>query len=122
MLTTSLAARIRKQTKHHWIIAGCVLALLSFLTLELIGENGYLARRQRRRQIETLNGEIEQLRQENQRLSQRIQDLRNNPHAIEELARERLRLARPGEVIVTLPPSQPPGPPAENGPPQPLEK
>ena len=87
--------------------------------MELIGENGYLARRQRRQQIEALSGEVEQLRQENQRLSQRIQDLRSNPHAIEELARERLRLARPGEVIVTLPPSQPPSQPAERGPIQP---
>ena len=119
MLTTSLAAKIREQTKHHWIIAGCVVALLSLLTLELIGENGYLARRDRRRQIEVFSTEIEQLRQENQRLSQQIQDLRSNPHAIEELARERLRLARPGEVIVTLPPSQPPGQPAKRGPNQP---
>ena len=119
MLTTSLAARIRGRTKYHWIIAGCILALLSFLTLELIGENGYLARRQRRQQIEAYTVEIEQLRQENQRLNQRIHDLRNNPNSIEELARERLRLARPGEVIVTLPPSQPPGQPAKRGPNQP---
>ncbi|MBI1955703.1 MAG: septum formation initiator family protein [Acidobacteria bacterium] len=118
-MQTSLAAKIRNQAKHHWIIAGCVLALLSLLTLELIGENGYLARRERRRQIEASTVEIEQLRQENQRLSQRIQDLRSNPHAIEELARERLRLARPGEVIVTLPSSQSPGQPAEREPLQP---
>lgn len=115
----SLAAKIRKQAKHHWIIAGCVVALLSLLTLELIGENGYLARRERRRQIEASTVEIEQLRQENLRLSQQIQDLRSNPQAIEELARERLRLARPGEVIVTLPPSQPPEQPAEREPIQP---
>ena len=116
MMQTSLAAKIRIQVKQHWIIAGCVLALLSLLSLELIGENGYLARQQRLQQIDALSGEIEQLQQENLQLNQRIQDLRSSPHAIEELARERLRLARPGEVIVTLPPSQPPGQPTERKP------
>ena len=119
MMQTSLATRIREQAKRHWIIAGCVLALLSLLTMELIGENGYLVQRQRRQQIEALSKEIEQLRQENQQLGQRIQDLRSNPDAIEELARERLRLARPGEVIVPLPPSKPTSQSAERGPSQP---
>ena len=60
--------------------------------------------------MQALAGEIEKLKQENQRLAQKVKDLRSDPHAIEELAREELRLGRPGEVIVTIPRSQPPAP------------
>lgn len=116
MMRISIPAGFKQRAQRHWVLGSCILALLSFLTLKLVGENGYLDRRQRQQQMEALSAEIEQLRQENERLSQRIQDLRSSPQAIEELARERLRLARPGEVIVTLPPSQPSGQSAEGRP------
>ena len=82
--------------------------ILSLVLLGIAGENGYLERRAQRGQIQALSADIEKIKHENQQLNQTVKDLRSDPRAIEELARERLRLARPGEVIITLPPAQPP--------------
>ena len=89
------------------MLAGYAAVILSLLVLGIAGENGYFERRAQRREIQALSAEIETVRKENQQLNQTIRDLRSDPQAIEELARERLRLARPGEVIITLPQSQP---------------
>lgn len=85
-----------------WLPAGCVAAILGLVLLGLVGDNGYLERRSQRRQIQALTAEIENLRQENLQLGRTIKDLRSDPDAIEAVARERLRLGRPGEVIITL--------------------
>lgn len=87
------------------MLAGCGTVILSLVLLGIVGENGYLERRAQRRQIQALSAEIENIKHENQQLNQTVKDLRSDPRAIEELARERLRLARPGEVIITLPQS-----------------
>ena len=87
-----------------WML-GCGLLAVLLLVNELAGENGYWARQGRRRQAQALLDENEKLRQDNQRLTRRIQELRSDPEAIEKQAREQLRLGRPGEVVVTLPPS-----------------
>ena len=98
------------QMERVWLPVGCAAVVVALLLLGLFGDNGYLERRTQRHQIEALTAEIENLRQENQQLSQTVKDLRSDPGAIEELARERLRLGRPGEVIITLPeePAEPP--------------
>jgi len=57
----------------------------------------------KRTEYRALNKEILELKQENQQLNQRVDALKNDPKAIEKEAREQLRLARPGEVIYTLP-------------------
>jgi len=93
--------------KRLTIVAGCATAFLSLVLLGVVGENGYLERRTRRREIHSLTAEIEKLKQENQQLNQSVRDLRSDPHAIEKLARERLPLGRPGEIIVRLPQGQP---------------
>jgi cell division protein FtsB len=94
-------------------LAAAVLAVLLVLANEIVGESGYLARRQQVQRIQELNAQIEQLKTENQRLTQKIDGLRDNPATIEEMAREQLHLGRPGEVVVALPP-----PPATHTPSQ----
>ena len=108
----SLGDEKRERLKRLSIVAGCAAAVLSLVLLEGVGENGYLERRARRRQIQALSGEIGKLRDENHQLNQRVKDLRSDPRAIEELAREHLHLGRPGEIIVTLPAGPPPAPPS----------
>lgn len=75
-----------------------------------LGENGYFDLRARRVEIRNLESEIQRLGEENERLQQHIHRLRTDPRAIERIAREEMKLARPGEVIYTLPPpaAQPP--------------
>ena len=96
----------QRQRRFRWA-AAAVIVMLTIGLYEVAAQSGYLARREQLNQINGLNQQIQQLQQENQRLSQKIQRLRSDPGAIEELAREQLHLGRPGEVVVTLPPPQP---------------
>ena len=98
------------RTERYLLIALCALVLFPMIMDEIVGENGYLARRRRRSQIEALSADLERLKQENAQLSEKIRALRSDPDTIEKLARERLNLGRPGDVVVTLPP--PVSPPA----------
>ncbi len=47
------------------------------------------------------------LQQQNGAMEQQIKAFRTDPKTIEREARERLRYARPGEVVYTLPTTQP---------------
>jgi cell division protein FtsB len=96
--------------RRRWLVAlGCLLFLL-FSLHQILGENGYLTLRARQREVRQLENEVRRLAEENQRLDREINRLRNDPRAIERVAREEMKLVRPGEVIYTLP--APPSPPA----------
>lgn len=81
------------------------LVLIAFaLTVhEVFGERGYFALRRRRQELQTLQQQVKQLQQENQQLEQEIKSLKTDPKAIEKLAREQMKLAKPGEIIYVLP-------------------
>ncbi|MBI2817497.1 MAG: septum formation initiator family protein [Acidobacteria bacterium] len=111
MMRNLLAPENVQQTKRYTIVAICGLALLSISIREIFGTNGYMARRRRRIQIQALSAEIQKLKQEKVLLTDRIQDLRSDPQAIEKLAREQLRLGRPGDVVITLAPPNSPSEP-----------
>jgi len=96
--------------RRRWLVAlGCLLFLL-FSLHQILGENGYLTLRARQREVRQLENEVRRLAEENQRLDREVNRLRNDPRAIERVAREEMKLVRPGEVIYTLP--APPPPPA----------
>ena len=108
-MQTSLTQHGQQNRMYRWMaLAG--LVFLAFLINEVVGNTGYVARREQIGQIEELKNQIDQLKEENQHLTERIQNLRSNPSAIEEMAREQLHLGRPGEVVVTLQPRQSPQP------------
>jgi cell division protein FtsB len=92
------AANLRRYATY-----ALVLVCVGLLGHEIFGPHGFLALRQEKKQIESLRQQILQLQQENELLDERIKSLQSNPKAIERLAREQMRLARPGEVIYTLP-------------------
>ena len=81
------------------------LVLMAFaLTVhEIFGDRGYLALRRRREELQALEEQVRKLREENQKLEQQIKALKSDPKAIEKLAREQMKLARPGEIIYVLP-------------------
>ena len=68
-----------------------------------MGEHGHLKMRQRQGEVQQLELDVSQLEKENQRLEQHVQRLQSDPAAIERIAREEMKLARPGEIIFTLP-------------------
>ena len=98
----------KRRSKHLRLLVAAALLVTAFLINEVAGQGGYLARREQRRQIETLTSDIEQIKKENGQLSDQIRSLRSDPAAIEQYAREQLHLARPGELVIALPPSPPP--------------
>jgi cell division protein FtsB len=81
--------------------------LLAFVTLvlvidALIGEKGLLESMRARRQYQQLARSLDDLKRENARLRDEARRLREDPTAIESLAREELGLVRPGEVVFIL--------------------
>ena len=63
-----------------------------------------LQQNQEKRAVEE---EVRKLTLENLRLMNRVESLRNNPHEVEALARQEMKLTRPGEKIFVLPPAPP---------------
>jgi cell division protein FtsB len=80
------------------------------------GKNGVSVWEQKRVEDRQLRKEIDDLQQENSLLRTRIEQLKTNPDAIGQVARDKLHYAKPNEVIVTLPPEpQKQGQPAGTG-------
>jgi cell division protein FtsB len=90
------------------LATGAVVALLCLVGYYVIfAPNGLLSFHQKKAESQRLSEEIQALQQDNARREQQIKALKSEPHAIEKEARERLRYARPGEVVYTLPAPQP---------------
>ncbi len=65
--------------------------------------NGLLVYEQKRHESQELDRQIKSLQQQNADMEQGIKALKSDPKTIEKEARERLRYAKPGEMIYTLP-------------------
>lgn len=100
-----------------WRPAASVVAVLMALLLlwhGINGRNGLLVWRGKRVEDRQLRKDIDNLQQENARLRDRIDRLKSDPDAINQVAHDQLHYAKPNEVIVQLPPenktqSQPAG-------------
>jgi cell division protein FtsB len=83
-------------------VLGTVIALIALAVGSVFGDRGLLRLVEKRRQVESLRFEIEDLRAENTALVGEIAALRQSPRAIERLAREELGLARPDETVFLI--------------------
>jgi cell division protein FtsB len=92
---------------YRGAILALILVCVALIVHEIFGDHGYLALRREKQQHELLQQQIQQLQDENQKLEKQIKALKSDPQAIEKLAREQMRLARPGEIIYTLPDKDP---------------
>ena len=92
--------------RRVWRPAGTLVAVaLAALVMWHVvnGNHGLSVWHQNRAQDRELQKEIKDVQQENAQLRQQIERLKSSPDAIEHEAREKLRYAKPGEVIYTLP-------------------
>jgi len=64
--------------------------------------NGLMDYRQKRQESRELDRQIKALEQQNAGMQNEIKALKSDPETIEKEARERLRYARPGEVVYTV--------------------
>ena len=91
--------------RRAWRSAGTVVAVVLALLIGwgvVNGTHGLSMWQQKRMEDKQLQKEINDLQQENDRLKVRVDKLKSDPDAIEREAREKLRYARQGEVIVDL--------------------
>jgi cell division protein FtsB len=82
------------------LAAGIGLLLIS----DVFGTHGVLAMRRSQKQASDIQRQIDQLNEENRQLQDRVKALKNDPSAVEHIAREEMGLARPGEFIFKVPP------------------
>lgn len=81
----------------------------------LVGERGFLATRRAKREYMALAQHVDRQRHENAQLREIARRLREDPNAIEEVARRDLGLIRRGETLFIIKDAQPaaaPAPPA----------
>jgi cell division protein FtsB len=102
----SVVSRAFDWASRMWRPAGSVMAVCLALLLGwhvVNGKHGLSTWNQKRIEDKQLQKEIDDLQEENARLRVRVDRLKSNPDEIEHEAREKLRYAKPGEVIYTLP-------------------
>jgi cell division protein FtsB len=92
--------RVRRKLATAGI--GILLCVLAYNVI-FSANNGLLVYEQKRHESQDLDRQIKSLQQQNADMEQGIKALKNDPKTIEKEARERLRYAKPGEVIYTLP-------------------
>jgi cell division protein FtsB len=86
-----------------------LLALTAAALIDVVvGEKGLLALRRARHELGGIEQSVQAARVENQRLLDLARRYREDPTAVEELARRDLGLIRPGEVLFILRDAPPP--------------
>ena len=93
--------------QHARMILG--FFVLALVVHDIFGAHGFIAMRRTQGEIEKVRRDIDRLNKENVELGEQVKALKTDPKLIEKIAREDLQRARPGEVIIRIPPSQQPG-------------
>jgi cell division protein FtsB len=88
----------RRNARYFFALAFCLLVLQ-----DVFGAHGLMAMHRSKVELRTVQAQIEKLDKENQELQQHIHNLKTDPSAIEKIARDRMGLARPGELIFSMP-------------------
>jgi cell division protein FtsL len=106
----------RDEKLHGNLLKASRIILTIFVVVLLVhdvfGTHGFLAMQKKQQEIQRVHADILRLNQENAELAQQVKDLKTDPQTIRKIAREELGLAKPGEIIIKLPPAPPNDSPA----------
>jgi len=105
-----LASRVYALRRRIATIAVAVVAASLFVHV-MFGANGMVVYKQKRAEYESLQKQIVEMQEENDRYTQQIQGLKSDQKAIEKEAREQLGYAKPGEYVYVPPTPAKPAPP-----------
>jgi cell division protein FtsB len=95
--------RPQRTTQARRVVRLLVLFAAIVLIVDgLVGDRGLMAMLRARQQYDELSAALAHQRAENERLRNEATRLRNDPSAIEELARRELGLIRPGEKVFII--------------------
>jgi len=111
--TQSLGRKARNRRLLH---VGLLLVALVIVMDALAGDRGLLAMLRVRSQYTALAATLSRERAENARLAEQARRLRDDPGAIEEVARRELGLIKPGEKVFIIKDVQPRPAPTDRGP------
>jgi cell division protein FtsB len=90
--------------RHGRTILG--LFVLALVVHDVFGPHGYIAMRRTQNEIDRVRKDLDRLNKENVELGDQVRALKTDPRLIEKIAREDLLRAKPGEIIIRIPPSQ----------------
>lgn len=90
---------ISERKKKRLIFYTVFFIALLYIILNIIGDNGIFKFIELKKRKEGLEREIYRITEENRRLENQIEALRNDPFYIEKQAREDLGFSKPGEHI-----------------------
>jgi cell division protein FtsB len=86
------------------LLYGAIAVVIAALALNgVFGAHGWVATYRLKLQVRQERQAIERLKQENELLSNQIRELKSDPAAIERIARERMGLVKPGELVFKTP-------------------
>jgi cell division protein FtsB len=94
--------------RHARTVLG--LFVLALFVHDIFGPHGFIAMRRTQNEIEKVEKDLDRLNKENLELGDQVRALKTDPRLIEKIAREDLQRAKPGEIIIRIPPSQQPAP------------
>ena len=96
--------------RHGRTILG--LFVLALMVHDVFGPHGFIAMRRTQNEIDRVKKDLDRLNKENLELGDQVRALKTDPRLIEKIAREDLQRAKPGEIIIRIPPAQQPAPDA----------
>jgi len=91
-----------RQGERRWLRPLLVLIAMIVLADALIGDQSLSSGIRARRAYASLGSEVQALKGQNDRLREEVRRLREDPGAIEYVARKDLGLAEPGEILVVV--------------------
>ena len=101
----------RQPTRNRRFVYALLLLVSSAIVIDgLVGDRGLLAMLRARHDYDQLAGTIARQRTDNARLREAARRLKEDPTAIEEVARRELGLIKPGErvfILKDVPPAKP---------------
>jgi len=81
----------------------CGLLMVAVLMLAVFNDRGLIQVQEKSKKLAGIETEISKIDAENKALTKEIHNLRTDPATIEKLAREELKLVKPGEVVLVTP-------------------
>jgi cell division protein FtsB len=105
------AARPLGSPRARRLVRYTLMAITAVVVIDaVVGEKGLLALMRARQEYRVLEHSLHSVRAENQRLREQARRYREDPSAIEELARKDLGLIKPGEKLFIIREQPAPGP------------
>lgn len=97
-----------KRSRLHRCVYTAVAVLIVALAIDgVFGPHGMIATYRLKLKVEKTQRKVNALEQENKVFTDQVRKLKTQPSAIEHVARERMGLVKPGELVFKLPPQSP---------------